>query len=97
LHAPIVRQFEPRREGCGAIRSLTERRPLAAWAALGVRLPDGARLPAAEIDASLVLTEDDRRFLVYRDYEAILGYNCSHYYALSVAMLADRIADRRAL
>ena len=37
-----------------------------------------------------VLTADERTFLVYRNYEAILGYNCSHYYALSVAMLADR-------
>jgi membrane-bound lytic murein transglycosylase B len=28
---------------------------------------------------------------VYRNYEAILAYNCSHHYAISVAMLADAI------
>jgi membrane-bound lytic murein transglycosylase B len=28
---------------------------------------------------------------VYENYEAILGYNCAHTYALSVALLADRI------
>jgi membrane-bound lytic murein transglycosylase B len=30
-------------------------------------------------------------FLTYENYDAILGYNCSHSYALSVALLADRI------
>jgi membrane-bound lytic murein transglycosylase B len=79
-----------RREGCQAIRGLTERRALRNWAALGVRRQDGSRLPRAAIDASL-LTLDGRAFLVYRNYEAILGYNCAHRYALSVAMLADAI------
>ena len=90
----IVRTVAARRQGCGAIRSLTEARPLADWTVLGVRLADGSPLPRARLDASLVLTPDLRTFLVYRNYEAILGYNCSHYYALSVALLADRIADR---
>jgi membrane-bound lytic murein transglycosylase B len=30
-------------------------------------------------------------YLVYRNYEALLGYNCSHSYALSIALLAERI------
>ena len=30
-------------------------------------------------------------FLVYPNYETILDYNCAHLYALSVAMLADRL------
>ncbi len=94
LRGRIGREVEPRRDGCSAIRSLTEKRALATWAALGVRLADGSPLPRADIDASLVLTADERTFLVYRNYEALLGYNCSHYYALSVAMLADRIGDR---
>jgi membrane-bound lytic murein transglycosylase B len=88
----ILRHVEPRRDGCGAIRNLTERRRLDEWAALGVRLADGSPLPRGRLDASLVLTSDPRTFLVYRNYEAILGSNCSHYYALSVAMLADRLA-----
>lgn len=29
--------------------------------------------------------------LVDRNFESILAYNCSHYYALSVAMLADAV------
>ena len=34
-----------------------------------------------------------RRFLVYRNYDAILEYNCANPYALGVALLADRIAS----
>jgi membrane-bound lytic murein transglycosylase B len=43
------------------------------------------------MNASLVTTGDKRTFLVYQNYESLLGYNCAHYYALSVALLADRL------
>jgi membrane-bound lytic murein transglycosylase B len=43
-----------------------------------------------EVDASLI--RDGRRaFLVYDNYEALLDYNCAHTYALSVALLSDRL------
>jgi membrane-bound lytic murein transglycosylase B len=32
-----------------------------------------------------------RRFLVYGNYDVLLRYNCAHHYALTVALLADRI------
>jgi membrane-bound lytic murein transglycosylase B len=89
-NGPAETDVELRSEGCQAIRSLSERQPLRSWAALGVRRLGGVRLPRAAIDASL-LTLDGRAFLVYRNYEAILAYNCAHRYALSVTMLADRI------
>jgi membrane-bound lytic murein transglycosylase B len=85
-----MRQVASRTEGCAALRAMSERRDLEQWAAFGVRLVDASPLPDADMDASLVLT-DARTFLVYSNYEAILAYNCSHHYALSVAMLADRI------
>jgi membrane-bound lytic murein transglycosylase B len=28
---------------------------------------------------------------VYRNYEAVLGYNCAHTYALSVVLLAGQL------
>jgi membrane-bound lytic murein transglycosylase B len=87
----VMNQVTPREDGCGAVRTLTNRRPISAWAADGVRLADGRALPRGGVDASLVLTADPRNFLVYRNYESILAYNCSHYYAISVAMLADAI------
>jgi membrane-bound lytic murein transglycosylase B len=69
---------------------MTERMPLERWSKLGVRRVDGRPLPRADVDAGLVQT-DNRSFLVYKNYDAILAYNCAHYYALTVALLADQI------
>jgi membrane-bound lytic murein transglycosylase B len=77
-----------RTDGCFAMRAMTERRPLAEWSRLGVRLQGGGPLPGADLEAGLVETED-RSFLVYTNYDALLRYNCAHHYALSVALLAD--------
>ena len=80
-----------RGEGCRAERALSRRRFLAEWQEMGVRAVDGGALPKQERLASL-LDAGDRQFLVYANYEAILGYNCANAYALSVAMLGDRIS-----
>ena len=88
--AAIAKTIPKRTEGCYAIRNMTERRPLAEWRALGVRRADGGPLPSADIAAGLV-DVNERTFLVYPNYDAILGYNCAHYYALTVALLANAI------
>ena len=77
--------------GCRAVRDLTEPQPLSAWKKLGVTLPGGKPLPAGSMDASLVRGRL-RNFLVYRNYHAILGYNCSNSYAISVGLMADKVA-----
>jgi membrane-bound lytic murein transglycosylase B len=87
----IERDVPMRTSGCRAIRELTEPRPLAVWQRLGVRLPGGRALPAAALDASLVRGQR-RAFLVYRNFEAVLDYNCSNAYAIAVGVLADRLA-----
>jgi membrane-bound lytic murein transglycosylase B len=86
--AAIERDVPMRTEGCRAIRLMTESRPLAEWRRLGVTLAGGASLPVADMDASLV-RGDRRYFLAYRNYFALLDYNCSHSYALAVGLLAD--------
>jgi membrane-bound lytic murein transglycosylase B len=78
---------------CQAVRDMTEPRPLAEWRILGVTQRSGALLPQGDMPASLVRI-DARRFLVYRNYEALLAYNCAHTYALSIGILADRIGQR---
>jgi membrane-bound lytic murein transglycosylase B len=81
----------PRRpEGCYAIRNMTERIPLSEWRKLGVTKIDRTPLPVSDIPAGLV-DVGTRKFLVYPNYDAILGYNCAHYYALTVALLAERL------
>jgi membrane-bound lytic murein transglycosylase B len=92
--APVLEEAAltiPRRqEGCRARRLMTEPRPLAEWRKMGLRTAGNTLVPRADLDASLVVA-GKRTFLLYDNYEALLGYNCSHSYALSVALLADRI------
>jgi membrane-bound lytic murein transglycosylase B len=82
-----------RTEGCRAVRQLTEPMLLKEWRAVGVRTAKGMPLPVAPIAASL-LRVDDQTFLVYRNYETLLTYNCAHSYAISVGLLADRLDGR---
>jgi membrane-bound lytic murein transglycosylase B len=79
-----------RQTGCRAARELTVPIPLAKWQALGVRTAAGAALPKVARDASL-LRAGSKSYLVYGNYDAILGYNCAHAYALAVGLLSDRI------
>jgi len=91
--ARIDRDVPMRTEGCRALRAMTAARPLSDWRALGVTLPGGAALPNADVAASLVRGER-RHFLVYKNYDALLDYNCSNAYAISVGVLADGISTR---
>jgi membrane-bound lytic murein transglycosylase B len=77
-----------------ALAGLKARRPLADWAALGLRQANGAALPAADVSAALLVPAGHQgpAFLVYENFEVIMGWNRSEYYALSVGHLADRIA-----
>ncbi len=66
---------------------------LAQWRRLGFRRADGQALPPAGA-ASLFLPEGAAgpAFLITGNWEVIRQYNTSDSYALSVALLADRIA-----
>jgi membrane-bound lytic murein transglycosylase B len=67
--------------------------PVSEWRRLGVRTMTGAALPASEEPLSLI-SGATRRFLVGQNYDALLAYNCAHAYALSVALLAERISSK---
>lgn len=88
--ADTMAQAGSRGEGCRAERALSRRRSLKEWQEMGVRTTAGGALPVVDRQASL-LDAGDRQFLVYTNYEAILGYNCANAYALSVALLGDRL------
>jgi peptidoglycan lytic transglycosylase B len=79
------------REGaCSAMGDMTVPLPLDRWRTLGVKLAGGAALPKADFPASLT-SGSRRHFLVYGNYDVLLSYNCAHAYALSVALLSDRL------
>jgi membrane-bound lytic murein transglycosylase B len=86
----LVTSVPKREEGCRAERMMSVPRTIAEWRKKGVRALGNKPLPAVSTNASLV-TAGSRFFLVYDNYEAILGYNCAHTYALSVALLSDRL------
>ncbi|MDA9102844.1 lytic murein transglycosylase [Candidatus Thioglobus sp.] len=63
------------------------------WSALGVRRGNNSNLPKSNFKASLIVPMGHRgpAFLVYRNFDAIMGWNRSILYALSVAYLSDRL------
>jgi membrane-bound lytic murein transglycosylase B len=63
------------------------------WAALGVTLADGRALPRSDLAGAILLPQGHAgpAFLVYRNFEVIMAWNRSVNYALSVALLADRL------
>lgn len=72
------------------------RKSLEEWKALGVMLPGGAPIPvAAGIQASIVRPDgvDGPAYLVYENYRVIMRWNKSTYFATSVGLLADLIAN----
>lgn len=72
---------------------LGTKKDLADWQELGIRRMDKRDLPSADIKASLILPAGHKgpAFLVYDNFEAILSWNRSLLYAISVGHLADRL------
>jgi len=68
--------------------------PLSTWRELGVTDAFGHPLPAASVTAVLRLPAGHRgpAFLTYANFNVIMGWNRSVFYALAVGHLADRIA-----
>lgn len=68
--------------------------PLAQWQQNGVRRMDGSDLPTANINAYMIAPggENGRIYLVYPNFDIIMKWNRSHYFATGVGFLADRIA-----
>ena len=66
-------------------------KPLPEWAQLGLLNIDGKALPTRAIRARLVLPDgaDGRAYLVYDNFEAILKWNRSNYFAIAVGTLSD--------
>lgn len=68
-------------------------KPVSEWAKLGVRLPNGKKLPASNQPASLVQPDgaDGASFLVYNNFNVIMNWNRSTYFATAVGMIADQV------
>ena len=71
-----------------------QERTLADWGQLGMKRVDGVNLPDLEMEASILLPSGHRgpAFAVYSNFNVIMRWNRSEFYAISVGHLADRIA-----
>jgi membrane-bound lytic murein transglycosylase B len=72
-----------------------KRQLISAWQARGVRRTDGSDLPTRDLMAAIVAPQRGAlapAFLVYNNYNVILKWNRSDYFATAVGRLADRLA-----
>ena len=81
--------FDPALAGLGVVKRLS------GWQRIGVRRADGGDLPGRDLRASIVLPggADGPAYVVHSNYRAILKWNRSDYFAVSVGSLADLIGS----
>lgn len=81
--------FDPALTGLGVVKRLS------GWQRIGVRRADGGDLPGRDLRASIVLPggADGPAYVVHSNYRAILKWNRSDYFAVSVGYLADLIGS----
>ena len=75
--------------------SLKISKPLQFWQKMGIRKNDGSNLPSSLMKASIVLPDgnDGPAYAVYDNFRVIMKWNRSTYFATSVGLLADALAD----
>lgn len=73
---------------------LKNHKPIAEWSKLGITRADNSPLPAADMNASLLVPagHEGPAFLVYDNFNVIMRWNRSEFYAIAVGQLADQIA-----
>jgi membrane-bound lytic murein transglycosylase B len=74
-------------------------KPIRAWAAMGVKRAGGGALPASDELSQIILPAGWRgpAFILYPNFKAVMNWNRSTLYALSVAILAQQIAGGPAI
>ena len=78
---------------------ISNRLPVADWAAQGVRPAAGGALPVAAGGAAIVLPQgwQGPAFMVFDNFDVVMDWNRSLNYALAVAQLAQQVAGGAAL
>ncbi|MEX0830818.1 MAG: lytic murein transglycosylase [Nitrospirales bacterium] len=75
--------------------NLSISKPLQDWQRIGIRQSNGRDLPLSPMKASVVLPDGSGgpAYLVYDNYRVIMKWNRSTYFATSVGLLADALAE----
>lgn len=74
---------------------MKERLPLATWKKFGVRQRNGSMLTGIKEEARLILLDQDPNtaYLVYPNFDVIMKWNRSTYFATTVGLLSDAIGE----
>lgn len=77
-----------------ALAGRSRAQPLADWVALGLTNAYGGSLPPLDLEAAVLVPagHEGPAFLAYDNFDVIMRWNRSEYYAIAVGRLADRIA-----
>jgi membrane-bound lytic murein transglycosylase B len=89
----IPADLELKGKGPKALADSKTRLRLVEWSRAGVLKIDGKPLPSSEFKARLVLPggPEGPAFLVYSNFDSILAWNRSNYYALAIGHLSDKL------
>jgi len=76
------------------LANISQSQPLRAWREMGLTDAHGNLLPALDLPARVLVPagHEGPAFIVYTNFDTIMGWNRSEFYALTVGRLADRIA-----
>ncbi|MEZ8414156.1 lytic transglycosylase domain-containing protein [Vibrio splendidus] len=89
VHVPSTVSIEMQGRDEGKAKYLKE------WSELGIKRYDDRPLPTLDEDikAWLIMPDDEtgRSYLIYNNYNVLMKWNRSYYFALAVSHLADRI------
>ncbi len=74
-------------------RAMKDKKPLAKWKKMGIKRVDGADLPQSGPAARLIFPDDNLNvaFLAFPNYNALMHWNRSTYFASAIGLLADAI------
>jgi len=75
------------------LAGIKQQKSLAQWQELGVRRYEGQDLPNVDMQASIVIPDDQngRVYLAYNNYKVLMHWNRSYYFATAVSYLSERI------
>ncbi len=90
------RQVQLTRPISPSLTGLKVKKPLSFWKNMGIKTLTGKPLPRFDMRGSLVQPDGAKgaSYLVYNNYETIMDWNRSTYFATSVGLLADLIAKK---
>jgi membrane-bound lytic murein transglycosylase B len=75
------------------LAGIKKKKTLQEWQDIGVRRFDGSALPKVDMNASIIIPDDasGRVYLAYNNYQVLMHWNRSYYFATAVSYLSERI------